>query len=74
MVQQTIKYGAKELAGSFVGKVFNDLPEILATAYDVEVPSTVEFYVNGTFTEGDTLVQESDTVIEIRAVPGRKGC
>ncbi len=69
---QTIKFGTVTLSGDFAGKTFDDLPQILESAYDAEVPSDCEYIVDGEVADGAQTVEAGDSVIEIRAVAGKK--
>lgn len=72
MSQQKIKYGTEELQGNFTGQSFDRLPAILARAYDLEMPEDCEFSVDGESVEGSDIVEDNDSVIEIRAIAGKK--
>jgi len=72
MTQQTIKFGTVELTGNFAGKEFNELPALLESAYDVEVPSDCDYVVDGESVNGSDTIEDHDSTIEIRAVAGKK--
>lgn len=72
MSQQKIKYGTEELQGNFAGKNFDELPAVLERAYDLEIPEDCEFSVDGEDVDGSDVIEDTDSVIEIRAVAGKK--
>lgn len=69
-----IKYGQHELRGNWTDRSIEDLPSILEGVYDIEIPDSVEIYVDGDLADSDFVLDNLSHEIEIRVAAGKKGC